>query len=163
MIGFISTLVTISLNHNWYSAIADLLNFQVTVTHALGFSVSTSRLLAKDLNTETITPNHYEVFLSSITLYSFVLICTQQIFTIHYRHPPFSPLHSQLPCSFYYYYKRPSLSPINLRHGLRTENTAPLLLCDVTAYAEMCLLSRCLAMKMYFCHALKRGVYRAFV
>jgi hypothetical protein len=40
--------------------------------------------------------------------------------------------------------KRPSLSPINLRHGPRTENTAPLLLCDVTAYAEMGSLSRCI-------------------
>jgi hypothetical protein len=35
-----------------------------TVIHTLGLSVSTSRLLRKDLNTETITSNHYEVFLS---------------------------------------------------------------------------------------------------
>jgi hypothetical protein len=33
--------------------------------HTLGFSVSTSRLLATDLNTETITSNYYEDFLSS--------------------------------------------------------------------------------------------------
>jgi hypothetical protein len=46
-----------------YSAIADLHNFQFTVAHALGLSVFTSRLLAKDLNTETSTSNHYEVFL----------------------------------------------------------------------------------------------------
>jgi hypothetical protein len=32
--------------------------------HALGFLVSTSRLLTADLNIETITSNHYEVFLS---------------------------------------------------------------------------------------------------
>jgi hypothetical protein len=51
---------TLSLNH---SAIADLHNFQFTVAHALGFSVSTSRLLATDLNTETSTSNHYEAFL----------------------------------------------------------------------------------------------------
>jgi hypothetical protein len=38
---------------------ADLHNLQFTVAHALGFSVSTSRLLA----TETVTSNHYEVFL----------------------------------------------------------------------------------------------------
>jgi hypothetical protein len=56
-------------------------------------------------------------------------------------------------------YKRPSSSPINLRNGPRTENTAPLL-CDVTTYAEMCLLSRCLTMNIYCCHALKRGIYR---
>jgi hypothetical protein len=34
-------------------AIADLHTFQFTFAHELGFSVSTSRLLATDLNTET--------------------------------------------------------------------------------------------------------------
>jgi hypothetical protein len=63
MIGFISTSVTISRNYNQYSAVVDLHTFQFTVTHALGFSVSTSRLLAIDLNTETNTSNHYEGFL----------------------------------------------------------------------------------------------------
>jgi hypothetical protein len=57
------TSVTSSLNYNYYSAIADLHNLQFTVAHALGFSVSTSRLLATDLNTETSTSNYYEVFL----------------------------------------------------------------------------------------------------
>jgi hypothetical protein len=38
-----------------YSAIADLHTFQFTVPYALIFSVSSSRLLATDLNTETIT------------------------------------------------------------------------------------------------------------
>jgi hypothetical protein len=38
-----------------YSAIADLHTFHFTVAHALGFSVFTSRFLATDLNTETIT------------------------------------------------------------------------------------------------------------
>jgi hypothetical protein len=50
----------ITLNYN---AIADLHNVQFTVTHAVGFSVFTSRILATDLNTETSTSNHYEVFL----------------------------------------------------------------------------------------------------
>jgi hypothetical protein len=49
-----------TVNH---SATADFHNFQFTVAHALGFSVSTDRLLATDLNTGTITSNHYEVFL----------------------------------------------------------------------------------------------------
>jgi hypothetical protein len=40
---------------------ADLHNLQFTVAHALGFSVSTSHV-ATDLNTETITSNHLEVF-----------------------------------------------------------------------------------------------------
>jgi hypothetical protein len=38
---------------------------QFTVAHELGFSVTTSRFLATDLKTDTITSNHYEVFLSS--------------------------------------------------------------------------------------------------
>jgi hypothetical protein len=63
MIGFIGTSVTISLNYNYYGAIVDLHNLQFTVAHALGFSVSTSRLLATDINTDNITSNHYEVFL----------------------------------------------------------------------------------------------------
>jgi hypothetical protein len=49
MIGFISTSVTISLNYNQYNAIADLHNLQFTVTHAVGFSVFISRLLATEL------------------------------------------------------------------------------------------------------------------
>jgi hypothetical protein len=73
MIGFIGTLVTTSLNYNWYSAIAILHTFEFTVAHALEFSVSTSRLLATDINTETV---HFKsvlslpVISSCITLYS---------------------------------------------------------------------------------------------
>jgi hypothetical protein len=60
-----SILITINTTRTYkpYSAIADLHTFQFTVAHALGFLVSTSRLLASDLNTETSTSNHYEVFL----------------------------------------------------------------------------------------------------
>jgi hypothetical protein len=46
---------TISLNYNQYSTIADIHTFQPTVAQALVVSVSTSRLLATDLNTGTIT------------------------------------------------------------------------------------------------------------
>jgi hypothetical protein len=42
---------------------ADLHKLQFTVSHALGFSVSTSRLIATDLNTENGTSNHDEDFL----------------------------------------------------------------------------------------------------
>jgi hypothetical protein len=69
------------------------------VARALGFSISTSRLLTPDLNTGTVKSNHYEVFLSSLTSYSSVLICTQLIVTIHYGHAPFSSLCSQLLCT----------------------------------------------------------------
>jgi hypothetical protein len=64
MIGFIDTSFTISLNYNQYSVITDLHNLQFTVAHALGFSISTSRLLAMDPNIETNASNNYEVFLS---------------------------------------------------------------------------------------------------
>jgi hypothetical protein len=63
MIGFISTMVTSSLIRTYYNAMADLHNLQSTVTQALRISVFTSRILATDLNTETSTSNHYEVFL----------------------------------------------------------------------------------------------------
>jgi hypothetical protein len=48
MIGFIDTLYT-PLNYRQYSAIADLHALHFTVTHALGFSVFTSRILTTDL------------------------------------------------------------------------------------------------------------------
>jgi hypothetical protein len=49
MIGFIGTYVTISLNYNYYSAIADLHKLQFTVTQAIGFSVFITRLLVTEL------------------------------------------------------------------------------------------------------------------
>jgi hypothetical protein len=82
MIGY-CTSVTSSLNRTYYSAIADLLTFQSIIAHALGFSVFTSRLLATDLNIHIVTSNQYEAFLSSISLCSSGLICTQVIFTLH--------------------------------------------------------------------------------
>jgi hypothetical protein len=65
-IGWLDLLVllcTTSFNYKQYSAIADLHSLQFTVTHALEISVSTSRILATDLKTGTITSNHHEVFL----------------------------------------------------------------------------------------------------
>jgi hypothetical protein len=63
-IGFIDpSLYKLSLNYNQDSGIADLHTFQFTVVQAQGFSVSTSPTLATDLNTETITSNHSEVFM----------------------------------------------------------------------------------------------------
>jgi hypothetical protein len=69
-------------NYNQYNTLADLHTLQFTVAHTLGLSVPSSRLLVTDLNTETITSNHYEVFFPSVTLNSSVLICTKLIFTI---------------------------------------------------------------------------------
>jgi hypothetical protein len=58
MIGFISTLVKhshlITLKYMPYSDIADLHTLNFTVAYALGFPVSTSRLLETDLNTGII-------------------------------------------------------------------------------------------------------------
>jgi hypothetical protein len=64
MIGFIGTSATSSLNRTQVQCYCYSTHFQFTVAHALEFSVSTNRLLATDLITETSTSNHYEVFLS---------------------------------------------------------------------------------------------------
>jgi hypothetical protein len=50
MIGFIGTLYIQLGTTGSYSAIADLHTLQFTVTHALGFSVFTSRILATDFH-----------------------------------------------------------------------------------------------------------------
>jgi hypothetical protein len=64
MIGFTDpSLYNLFLYYNQYSTIANLHTFQFTTVHTLGFSAPTNRILAMDLNTETITSNHYEVFL----------------------------------------------------------------------------------------------------
>jgi hypothetical protein len=70
MIGFISILLQILLITLKYSAIADLHNFQFTVSHALGLFVFTSHLLATDLNTETSISTHYEVIISTYATFS---------------------------------------------------------------------------------------------
>jgi hypothetical protein len=50
MIGFISLYTFTVQDYRQHSAIADLHTFQFTVTHALGFSVFTSRILETDLS-----------------------------------------------------------------------------------------------------------------
>jgi hypothetical protein len=50
MIGFIAPYTIITRDYRQYSAIADVHTFQFTAPHALGFSVSTSRILATDLS-----------------------------------------------------------------------------------------------------------------
>jgi hypothetical protein len=45
-----------------YSAISHLHHLQFTIAHALGFSLSTSRLVATDLNTETTTGSHFKYY-----------------------------------------------------------------------------------------------------
>jgi hypothetical protein len=72
MTGFIGTSVTGYLNHTQLQRYRYITHFQFTVPHALGFSVITSRLLATDINTETSTSNHYEVFL----LFRLQSLCT---------------------------------------------------------------------------------------
>jgi hypothetical protein len=50
-------LIHSTLNYRQSSPIADLHTLQFIVTHALGFSVFTSRILATD-NSLTVTSNH---------------------------------------------------------------------------------------------------------
>jgi hypothetical protein len=54
MIGFIDTLHTTGTIGN-YSITSNFLNLQFTITHKLGFSVFTSRILATDFITGSIT------------------------------------------------------------------------------------------------------------
>jgi hypothetical protein len=54
MIGFIHTFYTQLGTTGNYSAIIHLRNLQFTVTHALGFSVFTSRILATDLSVSVL-------------------------------------------------------------------------------------------------------------
>jgi hypothetical protein len=62
MMGFIiSWVIHAPLNtftHRQYSALSHLHNLQSTVAYAVGFSLSTSRLLATDLDAQTITVLH---------------------------------------------------------------------------------------------------------
>jgi hypothetical protein len=64
MIRFIVSWVTHSLlitpTHWQYSVIYCLHSLQFTVAHALGFSVSASRLLGTDVDAQTITVLHSE-------------------------------------------------------------------------------------------------------
>jgi hypothetical protein len=94
MIGFIGTLVTILLIALKYSAIADLHNFHFTVAQALGFSVSTSRLLANDPNTETITSNHYKDFLPFIIQLSWAADSTELDRILRFYRQPITSLSS---------------------------------------------------------------------
>jgi hypothetical protein len=50
MIEFIAPYTFTTRDYRQYSAVASLHTFQFTVTHALGFSVLTSRILATDLS-----------------------------------------------------------------------------------------------------------------
>jgi hypothetical protein len=57
MIEFIRTwsqVLLLTLKYRQYSVVAGLHTFQFTVAHSLGFPVFIARLLATDLNTETI-------------------------------------------------------------------------------------------------------------
>jgi hypothetical protein len=58
---FIGYSLVVTTN-NYYTN-TDFHTLKSTFALALGFSVSTSRLLATNLNTEINTSNHYEIFL----------------------------------------------------------------------------------------------------
>jgi hypothetical protein len=61
MIGFTAPYTFITQDYRQYSAIADLHTLQFTVTHALGLSVFTSRILALQIEQEVFIsePNSF--------------------------------------------------------------------------------------------------------
>jgi hypothetical protein len=75
MIGFIDTLSTVLGTTCNYSSISDLHTSQFTVTHALRFSVFTSRILATDASVSLLLQITYEVFLAQSN--SFLTIILQ--------------------------------------------------------------------------------------
>jgi hypothetical protein len=52
----------VTLTHRQYSAIADIHTFQFTVAHAIGFSPSTSRILATNFDTQTTTVSNSKCY-----------------------------------------------------------------------------------------------------
>jgi hypothetical protein len=120
-----------------YSAIADLHNFQFTITHALRLSVFTSRLLATYLNTEISTSAHYEAFLL-LHFQSLWKLGNIRVNSSELTPPAYDWLVTALERTL-------SLHSFLLQELCTdsTENTVSLV-ADVTAYAEMCSSSRCL-------------------
>jgi hypothetical protein len=98
MTGFISTLITTSLNYSQYSDIADLHTLQFTVAHALGFSVFTSRLLVTALNTEISSSKHYKVYLPFLvqSLWNSTALNTELPVAVSYRELTWMELHLKL-------------------------------------------------------------------
>jgi hypothetical protein len=75
MIGFIGTLYTVLTATDNYSANADLHILEFTVTHALGFSVFTSRILATDFITlSTSLQITHEVFLAPPNFFLVIIL-----------------------------------------------------------------------------------------
>jgi hypothetical protein len=88
MIGSIDTLYTPLVTTGNYSATADIHLLQLTVTQALGFSVSTSRILATDSSVSLAFQLTYKVFF--IQRNSFLAIYSQSPLTAISRTRPIS-------------------------------------------------------------------------
>jgi hypothetical protein len=67
MVGFINLLYTQLRTTSNYSVTADLHTLQFTVIHTLGFSVFTSRILATDLNTVSLSLQHTRSLICTAT------------------------------------------------------------------------------------------------
>jgi hypothetical protein len=95
MIGFINTLVTISLNYSQYSDIADLHNLQFTVAHPLGFSVfSKQRISTLKLALQNTMKSscHFLFSHPGTQLYS-PEPKTELVVAVSYREPTWTELH----------------------------------------------------------------------
>jgi hypothetical protein len=151
-------------NYRQYSAITDLHNLQFTVTHALGFSVFTSHILATDLQqSHCHFKSHMKTSLHSLTPF-LALFGTCQFRTLSSSAPKLisrqagvSQLDSLLKWTLLYNSFALTTQRIQLLYCYVAVFTAPLrsngsssIVASVFVAAEICLPSRCLAMKVYY-------------
>jgi hypothetical protein len=149
-IGYLDSLTPYTHNYRQHSAIVDIHTLQFTVTHALGFSVFTSRILATDLKQSHCHFKTHEVFISQSN--SFLAIILQLPIPLHRSSYPGTLGSRKATNSF-----QTELFFITTLHGpLRKQRlycwegvfTAPIVAC-VFVPAGMCLPSRCLSMNTY--------------
>jgi hypothetical protein len=125
MIGFIATYTFTTRDYRHYSSIAVLHTFQFTVTHALGFSVFTSRILATDISLSLQTT--HEVFLSPPN--SFRAISSQSLWTAQNSTHFMTTTTTTV--------KWPCLSHSRVSHGFSSYHALPSARCNLCAYLPL--------------------------
>jgi hypothetical protein len=162
MIGFI-VLTHSARNYKWNNDIADLRSLQFAVTHTLGFSVFTSRILATDLYQFHCNYNTYKVFKSNdnvqlirFYLFSIIFNCRLKRLLQFWFQLTWDPRYiasgrSQRKHCFHRAWDRRYVASgrSQRKHCFhRYPNNTSVVACLLVA-AGTCLQRRCLAMNMY--------------